>query len=57
MNQTLICPCCGEELKINISMTDNGEPIVFLLDKKQNAPTIAQLNELGYEFGVIIENE
>ena len=57
MNQTLICPCCGEELKINISMTENGEPIVFLLDKKQNAPTIAQLNELGYEFGVIIENE
>lgn len=57
MNQTLLCPCCGEELKINVSMTDNGEPIVFLLDKKQNAPSLKQLADMGYELGVIIEND
>lgn len=56
MNQTLLCPCCGEELNINIQFNEDGNPVLFLFDKKQKAPSLTQLAEMGYEFGVIIEN-
>lgn len=56
MNQTLLCPCCGEELKISIQFDEDGNPVLFLLDKKQKTPSLKQLAEMGYEFGVIIED-
>lgn len=57
MNQTLLCPCCGEELKISIQFDEDGKPVLFLLDKKQKVPSLKQLADMGYEFGVIIEDE
>ena len=55
--QTLLCPYCGEELKINIQFDEDGNPVLFLLDKKKNTPNLKQLADMGYEFGVIIEDE
>ena len=57
MNQTLLCPCCGEKLNISVQFDEDGNPVLFLLDKNQKAPSLKQLSDMGYEFGVDITDE
>lgn len=42
---SIICPCCGE--KINIQISNDGNSVAFLLDKK----SISQ-SELSKKYGI-----
>lgn len=45
------CPCCDE--KIIIQINGDGNPVAILLDKDLHSPTLAELEKLGIELGIV----
>lgn len=50
MEYTIICPCCGEQIKVSID--SSGNVTAFLLDKNDISQN-ELFNNFGIELGIV----